>query len=341
MLSLYDESATFLGSLGRYSSGTGAASYDRSIYLSLWGALDSYERDLKSERTRIDNPRLNLSVNGHPTQFINLLRNERFFYDDGLFQRMLCNAPVGPKVYAEDIRNTPQSIVALHCILYFLYVAHFNRNRNYTLTEAARQIFDSKFNLYRDRVEFANAFDSYLGAMCGKTMIQASRIAVAFQALNYACTKLQGIIDANSDELTDEFSEAVSNIITQMSEDGAFVIDVDIMQQAIDCVEYYNMNKLVLSGYNIDTDLSFDQTIEKIFASRPVDHGVKSSLATIDNKIIRLMRNVFKCKFTKINTSRLSSNNCSVAEANEVFKNLEDMGLGKCDSYDANNFHTG
>jgi len=77
MAAFYDESNTFLGQLARYSGGASAALYERSIYLSLFSAVDTLDRDLKSERLKIIMPRFHMCLLGHPYFFINLLKNER------------------------------------------------------------------------------------------------------------------------------------------------------------------------------------------------------------------------------------------------------------------------
>jgi hypothetical protein len=72
MVAFYDESNTFLGQLARYGGGNNAALYERSIYLSLFSAVSSLDRDLKSDRTKIKNPRFHMCLLGHPFFFINL-----------------------------------------------------------------------------------------------------------------------------------------------------------------------------------------------------------------------------------------------------------------------------
>ena len=54
-----------MGSFGRYNGGgTGASSYDRSIYLELANAPKDLRRDLKQARCRIVEPRLNICLLG-------------------------------------------------------------------------------------------------------------------------------------------------------------------------------------------------------------------------------------------------------------------------------------
>ena len=90
ILSLYDESSSFIGALGRYNNG--GTSYDRSIFLQLFNGT-TINRDLKGGRTRLRNPKLNICLLGHPCSFIRLIKEENESFDDGLFQRFLMCAP--------------------------------------------------------------------------------------------------------------------------------------------------------------------------------------------------------------------------------------------------------
>jgi hypothetical protein len=57
-----------LGAFGRYS--VGGALYERSIYLELANTGRVFKNDLKTERVRIENLRLNICVSGHPFSFV-------------------------------------------------------------------------------------------------------------------------------------------------------------------------------------------------------------------------------------------------------------------------------
>jgi hypothetical protein len=70
----YDEASTLFGSLGRYSGG--GTAFDKSVYNTLWGAPRNIKRDLKTGRSVIIDPRLQLTVCTHPQYIIaSLLSN--------------------------------------------------------------------------------------------------------------------------------------------------------------------------------------------------------------------------------------------------------------------------
>ena len=120
-------------------------------------------RELKGTRSRLEQPRYHLSILGHPRQFINQFRKDRYQGENGLFARFLFSAPMPPYYTAAEIRNAPRTIVSVHCLLAFIRLVHWDRNRNYTFTDNAIQILDEKFNSYSSKVKKCNEFDSYIG----------------------------------------------------------------------------------------------------------------------------------------------------------------------------------
>ncbi len=62
-----------MASMGRYGNGNGA--YDRSFYLQLWSAPRYIIRDLKSVRSKLMGPLLQINMNAHvSTTVASLLR---------------------------------------------------------------------------------------------------------------------------------------------------------------------------------------------------------------------------------------------------------------------------
>ncbi len=71
----------FFGALGRYGSGGDKSGYDRSVYLNLWNALATIERDLKTEgRSKLHGVRLMLALLTHPKTIIDLIKSMIFSY---------------------------------------------------------------------------------------------------------------------------------------------------------------------------------------------------------------------------------------------------------------------
>jgi hypothetical protein len=119
IVSFYDESSSFLGALGRYN-GTGS-SYDRGIFLELFNMSRKYNRDLKSGRTRLHEPKLNMCLLGHPHIFVKLLSEERNSHDDGLMQRFLiCSPEPLLDITIEEMAATPKPASSLVNLLYLI-----------------------------------------------------------------------------------------------------------------------------------------------------------------------------------------------------------------------------
>jgi hypothetical protein len=57
--------------MGRYNNGN--ATYDKSYYLSLWSTPGHINRDLKGVRTKIIEPKLQLTVCTHPWSVVSTL----------------------------------------------------------------------------------------------------------------------------------------------------------------------------------------------------------------------------------------------------------------------------
>jgi len=124
ILSLFDESSAFYGSFGRYSNG--GASYERSIYLELFNGKSTFKRDLKKEKTRIYNPRLNICLLGHPQYFVKAMREEQATRDDGLMQRFLFCSPKPCFYDAHTIQKAQMvpRLVSFTVLLYLIKVQH-------------------------------------------------------------------------------------------------------------------------------------------------------------------------------------------------------------------------
>jgi hypothetical protein len=114
----FDESGTFTGQLGRYSGGS---SYDRSIYNELFNGDGTFSRVLSKISYIIVNPRLNICLLGHANEFIKYMIEERNCKDDGLIQRLLCNAPMPPFLSMEKIKIA-REITLPYSLTVLLYI---------------------------------------------------------------------------------------------------------------------------------------------------------------------------------------------------------------------------
>ncbi len=159
-LSLWDESASFMSSFGLYKGSNGAG-YDRSIILELYNAPRRFKRDLKSSRTIIENPRLNICVLGHPDSYIKVIQDERANKDDGMMQRFLLCAPEPAYFTAKEIKTNNQNHCSLEKVFFTVYLIH-ETNINYSLDEKADELFCTLYTQYKKLVEKCNLCDVFL-----------------------------------------------------------------------------------------------------------------------------------------------------------------------------------
>lgn len=75
---MFDEGATFFGSLGRHSNNK---EYDRSLYNTLWTTPSLYTRDTSVYQIRLEDPRFNISMATHADSTIKLL-TRKFYRSD-------------------------------------------------------------------------------------------------------------------------------------------------------------------------------------------------------------------------------------------------------------------
>lgn len=163
--------------------------------------------------------------------------------------------------------------------------------------------------------------------MCGKILTHLVRISMMLQGLNTATTTLLGLPDSTERNLTEVFARECNKSIENLHP-SAFIITADIVTKSKRLVDFFNMNKLILSSYSVEPTSSFDEAFDKICEGRPRLTTISSHFSTFSAKSLRFMRKAFEVTFSKFNASKLSSNNLSVDEAIEIFTCLANRDLG-------------
>ena len=161
---MFDEASMLMGAFGRY---IGGALYDRSIYLELANAGRAFKRDLKTERTKIESPRLNMCVLGHPFSFIEAFHNEKANRDDGLTHRFFAICPLPTFYKSGEINSSNEPICSLLLVFYYIKIK-YSTQKMFILAEEAKVIFNSNYDNFRTLVENTREVSTYLAAMCGK-----------------------------------------------------------------------------------------------------------------------------------------------------------------------------
>jgi len=158
------------------------------------------------------------------------------------------------------------------------------------------------------------------------------------QSIEFAVESLNSLIDSGSSEITHDFAKAANEIIENIPA-SAFIISKATTERGIKLIEYFNINKLILCSYQIEPDSTFEQAFVRIYEQRPQQLLLSTRFSSYNSKIIKYMRKVFSIEQSRINSSILANGNLSVAEVNEVFKNLENLQLGYQEIETANNSH--
>jgi len=150
---------------------------------------------------------------------------------------------------------------------------------------------------------------------------------MCLKALNVACLLINSLEDADNEIITANFANQCLEIVNNMGAD-AFIIELDIIRRAKKLLDYFNMNKLILSSYMVDPYCSFDEAFDKICELRPRNEHLSPYFASLPAKTRRFMKRAFQIPHTKFNASVLSFNNLNVEEAVHIFNQLEQLQLG-------------
>ncbi len=89
---------------------------------------NSLSKTLSKVSYVISNPRLNICLLGHASEFIQYMKEEKSSKDDGLIQRIICSAPI-PLFYEFKIVEDARNSIKKFSMSVFLYVIHRNHNR--------------------------------------------------------------------------------------------------------------------------------------------------------------------------------------------------------------------
>ncbi len=157
---MFDESSTFMGSLGRYSNG--GSGYDRSIYNELWEGPFLFCRNLANKAYIIQNARLNICLLGHASEFVKYMHDERTSKDDGLIQRVLCSAPMPSYIDWEEVKSARRIDInySLTVFLYIIQRCHRRYKINIITNEAEN--FYLKYEFDNDsEVEYGKYYSKF------------------------------------------------------------------------------------------------------------------------------------------------------------------------------------
>jgi hypothetical protein len=253
VISLYDEGASFLGTMGRYNNN--GASYDRSVILELFNGLQRFNRDLKSGRQRIPNPRVNLALMSHIHVWYKLMIEERESFSDGLCQRFLLAAPEPLyDIEFEDTIGIPQPKCSIVCLFYFIQKLN-SIPIVYYFEDKAKIQFGRYFNGFRALCRLSNAqSEVFISALYGKCNSLLLRLCGIIQNIKYVVKKVSNMRSCHFESIKEEFKIDVEQSLDICRAECAS-INEETLEHAYNLLNYFNTHKLVIAGYDVDLDV--------------------------------------------------------------------------------------
>lgn len=99
--------------------------------------------------------------------------------------------------------------------------------------------------------------------MFGKHHTHFLRLCGILKTLKQAIDLLELAPNSEKNTITDEFAENCDRLISNL-EESSFEIELEIVVQANSILEYFNLNKLALSGYEFYVSSSYDFIIDSL-----------------------------------------------------------------------------
>lgn len=136
---------------------------------------------------------------------------------------------------------------------------------------------------------------------------------------------MEKVKESANTQITTQFEQACDEIIDHLDE-SSFLIDVETVQQANNLVEYLNLNKLVLSGYDIETKDDYDCIIEKLLSFNKI---VKPEAVVSEQHDKEIFYKILQNNSMSIASNQLTRNGFKIKDIKSAFERLEKKILAK------------
>ena len=153
------------------------------------------------------------------------------------------------------------------------------------------------------------------------------RICPIIKAYNQAVDDLEDVASAKWDNLTETFHSQSQSILSSFDE-SRWSIDIRIVLQALNIIEYHYKHFLMLSSYNVFYGDSFEQMVQSIILAKAFKTINSVEFRNLDAMVKSFMRIIIlmherQIKFETLNTSG------NFREAfNLAINKLNKLGLG-------------
>jgi hypothetical protein len=153
------------------------------------------------------------------------------------------------------------------------------------------------------------------------------RFCIIIKALETACEQLIMLQGAASPIIVEPFVATI-RAITTAPDESFFIIDRTIIKRAKVMLDFVNMNKLLLAKYALDTNLSYDENLQKILADYQVKATSTVTFGGATEEQCKQMRKIMLSKDNRVIPSKISHGNFHVNLIEEVMKTLAQYDLG-------------
>ncbi|RMZ95548.1 hypothetical protein BpHYR1_019686 [Brachionus plicatilis] len=330
LISLFDESATFMSSFGMYKNSDGK--YDRSVYLELYTGPSGYDRTLSGNRHFIEMPRFNLCVLGHFSDYIDFVRQEKKIKDDGLIQRFHLCAPE-PKFYqSEEMMSVPKLKYSLN-VLFFIILKMNRLKVNYKLEPKAHELFCTVYDRYKQFcMIFGQKYDLFLAALCGKTASQILRVSMFIHSLKKSHSIMMMIKSKFIDVDIMVLNKKLENIVNKLTDkhESYYLISETTLKKSITLVDFFNKNKLAFAEYlEIDFNQDFFSILD--FLTR----FEFTSCRLIDSEKSKLARKIllFHCSKSLSFSANIINQRQKVKNVTSVIEAMQYLNTIKCGKF--------
>ena len=140
------------------------------------------------------------------------------------------------------------------------------------------------------------------------------------KSIHTAAYLLRNVIDKQNENLTKPFTTHCETIVNELSPDN-FICQATIVNGAIALAEYFNLNKLLLSSYNVDPTDSFTKAFNKI-KDNQFTVQISNKFSSLDPKMISYMKKVIMYKASIITPIMISNGNLRKQQIAQVWNKL-------------------
>ena len=159
-------------------------------------------------------------------------------------------------------------------------------------------------------------------------MIHCTRDCMALKAFEVAVEKLYGLECAKSDN-PNETLEKYCRAISSRPDPSLFLIDTDQLARAVNLTEYFNKHKVILAGYDIDPDMSFEGFVKTMIDQKKNRVRPTGVFSKYNTEQIKIMHKIMLTGRMKVYPLECASHNITIIQVVDCMEILASLNLGR------------